>query len=523
MDTSTGAAARSGGRAAGRRDPAFAPDFYRRACAACALLLLALCAATAVGLCDAISGAPKPAARTGPARPPRRLRAVVGADDRQRIVDPAVPPYSSIVQLSMATAAGNASCSGVLLSRDLVLTAASCVYLPLGSVRGITKPSWVYGIRVTPMEKRRAAKPIGVASLHVPTRYFSAVSSVGNTNDAAEADFALLRLSQAVIPTPPLLNRSGTLPYAGGGIALGFPSNKPGLWSSRCQIRISGTNLTQWISCDVGDGQEGGPILRDRLPAVAGSTPPLLVGVAARTPAGSPLNRMTVLGADAESFIRKVLLLPADPCMSGGRTCNTNALCTTNGTRALCACRPGLFGDGYTCASDLCLARGLKCGANGYCLDTGDIPRCRCNAGFIGDGVTCVLPTSTKTATRTRTKTPTRTATRTASRTATRTKAATSTSSRPASTRAASSTATSAMIFVASSSTIQAIDAASTTSRLLANTLPGSSTNGVSSTLTGTTTSLIDVTSTSTASATTTSVFPNPCVRRHVSLKCSIC
>lgn len=449
-----------------------------RAAAALALLVLLLFVAHATG--DVGSEAP---GRAQCRAPPLRPRLVLGADGRQRIVNMAAPPYNSVVQLSMGTIGGNTSCSGVLITRELVLTAASCIFLPRDLARGIAKPSWVSSVRagLGGFRGDRTAAGIGVSSLHVPTRYLSAASTVGYSREASESDFAVLRLLRAVDASILIPGRLGMAAYNGGGTVLGFPSNKAGLWSARCQLGITGTRASEWIACDMSSGQEGGPVLRDRLPTVAGSTPASLIGIVVRTPDGSSLNRIAVLNKDAETFIRNVISLPSDPCLLRGRTCSRNALCTTNSTRATCTCLPGLFGDGYSCSTDVCLARGLKCSVNGYCWDTGDIPRCRCNSGFIGDGVTCVLPTTSKTATASSTATRTRT---TRTRSATRTRRLTTSRS-------------------------HTTDESPREPTFTINVIPPSSTTATRTSYTETTT---QTSNTRTTSSITTST-PNPCVR----------
>lgn len=363
--------------------------------AASALLLLLLLHCICPGWCDETFRDPDMGAQF--ARVQHRPRVVVGPDGRQRVANSASPPYQSVVQLSMTTISGNTSCSGVLIEKDIVLTAASCVFPPRDITRGIRKPSWVYNIRVGPVSTRAGRVTAGIISVHVPDKYLVPASLRGYTVAAASSDFALVRLSQPANPFMTYLGRTGTVAYAGGVMALGFRRDKPELWSSRCLVKISGTAADGSVACDIGTGQEGGPILRDRLPNIPGSTPVSIVGVIVRSPLRSTLNRIKIINAEAEAFIRNVRELPSDPCYSGGRTCHPNALCTTNGTRATCVCRIGLYGDGYSCATDLCLVRGLRCSVNGYCYDTGDIPRCRCISGFIGDGVNCVRPTTAKT------------------------------------------------------------------------------------------------------------------------------
>lgn len=188
-------------------------------------------------------------------------RGIVGSDSRYRIPDPASPPFHAIVKITMSTAAGNSSCTGVLISRELVLTLASCVLLPRDVSRGLPKPSWVYGIKVQPVSKRRAgATVVGVSAVHLPQRYLSAASTAGYSRDAAESDYAILRLSQPADPRIAFLGRLGMAPYAGGIAVLGFPKDKPvgSLWASRCSIRLDGSDATEWVSCDAGEGQYGG-------------------------------------------------------------------------------------------------------------------------------------------------------------------------------------------------------------------------------------------------------------------------
>lgn len=358
----------------------------------------------------------------------RRALLLVGGDNRQLVTNLENEPYNSVVQLQMNTASGNATCSGVLISRELVLTASSCIFLPRNISRGgLSLPSWVYGIKIVSAKARSnralANAVLGVSAVHVPPAYAAEARMLGYTRKAAENDYAVLRLSVPVNdPKIAIPGRRGIEAFTGETTLLGFPRGKPAgtLWSSRCQSRFSGNKATEWISCDATDGQEGGPLLKQNRTAW------FVLGILGRVPSGSKFNRLSVANYDMETFIRKVEKLPRDPCLVEGRTCHRRAMCTTDGSKASCVCNPGLYGDGYQCSNDLCLARGLKCSNNGYCWDTGDIPRCRCKTGFVGDGVTCVRPTSTTRASTTRAST-TRSRGTTSSRTRTRTRTSTAT------------------------------------------------------------------------------------------------
>lgn len=364
------------------------------------LLVAALLFCLFFSPCNADTALRRPPTARQLAAPSTFARAAPLSQIRTRITNPGISPYNSIVQLSFSTTTGNTTCTGVLVEEDLVLTAASCVYFARGSARGLVKPSWAYNVRVEPpgFRRGRAIQEIGVKALHVPAKFITAVGSVGYTTEAASSDYALLRLAKSV--KIQRLGRLGVQAFTGTGIAVGYPRDKSGLWSSTCRITTfplgqKNTKPNALIPCDLGSGQEGSPVLRFRnTPGVGAAS---LIGLIIRAPNTGTQNRIAVLNNATEMFIRRVYKgLPKDPCLRSGRTCHPQALCTTDGNRANCTCRPGLFGDGYSCGSDLCLARGLRCSVNGYCWDTGDIPRCRCNVGFVGDGVICVRPTTSR-------------------------------------------------------------------------------------------------------------------------------
>jgi glutamyl endopeptidase len=102
---------------------------------------------------------------------------VVGTDDRSRVADTTVAPYSTIAMLLVSFPSGGTGlCTGSVVGRDAVLTAGHCVY---NAARG----GWARSIRVIPGSypggNGLPAEPFGSTSgrkLYTPSAYRSGTS-----------------------------------------------------------------------------------------------------------------------------------------------------------------------------------------------------------------------------------------------------------------------------------------------------------------------------------------------------------
>ncbi|CAF3615117.1 unnamed protein product [Adineta steineri] len=72
--------------------------------------------------------------------------------------------------------------------------------------------------------------------------------------------------------------------------------------------------------------------------------------------------------------------------------CDTNANCVINENtqKYECICKPGFYGDGYSCTAHFCSSDG-DCGYNAHCLPDEQRPgfsKCVCDPGYLNDGTT---------------------------------------------------------------------------------------------------------------------------------------
>ncbi|UJR28460.1 hypothetical protein I4U23_009700 [Adineta vaga] len=72
--------------------------------------------------------------------------------------------------------------------------------------------------------------------------------------------------------------------------------------------------------------------------------------------------------------------------------CDTNANCLINENtqKYECICKPGFYGDGYSCTAHFCSSDG-DCGYNAHCLPDEQRPgfsKCVCDPGYLNDGTT---------------------------------------------------------------------------------------------------------------------------------------
>lgn len=80
------------------------------------------------------------------------------------------------------------------------------------------------------------------------------------------------------------------------------------------------------------------------------------------------------------------------PCATANGGCDSNAVCTAQGSSAVCTCRSGFSGDGRTCSDiDECQTSNGGCDSNATCANAPGVRTCTCNAGYVGDGLTCSL------------------------------------------------------------------------------------------------------------------------------------
>lgn len=294
---------------------------------------------------------------------------------RIRVLDTSRPPFSAVVHLNITFGSGTSSCSGVLLTRTSVLTAASCLLriATTGNTTTGVPPEWVDSVMVYPA-RNGAVQPfpaLKVRDFHLP-RWFYVIAAKGKgyTLAAAAYDYAIVRL---VRPADARIAIPGRRPGTAGNLTLvGYPLDKAvgTMWSSKCTASSSFTfSLSSaLIACDSAPGQQGGPVFW----SVGGpARPQFIVGIVIPLTWEEPGTRVAPINNINEGFFRKILALGENNNVCSP-TCSSKAICTT--------------------------------------LD-GRNPKCICNSPYVGDGVTCFMePTRTKTKTPTTTTTATITA-----------------------------------------------------------------------------------------------------------------
>lgn len=202
------------------------------------------------------------------------LPSAIAADAvKPRKIKESLPGEASVGRLMMN---GNAMCTGALVSPDLVLTAAHCLYDPYSGRRvDPTKIEFQAGLR---QGKAVAVRGVKSATQHPDYRHVrKGTAQVGH-------DLALLRLVKPI-------DKNAVLPMAqdirlGSGDMLGVLSynignrNDPVL-EYPCRV-LATQQQTLVMSCDVDFGASGAPVLALR----NGKNPSLVSVVSARAAMG---------------------------------------------------------------------------------------------------------------------------------------------------------------------------------------------------------------------------------------------
>ncbi|WP_322817755.1 trypsin-like serine protease [Tepidiforma sp.] len=182
--------------------------------------------------------------------------AVIGFDQRVRIQNTTVYPWSAIVYLELYDGLGQVegTCSGTFISADAILTAAHCLYGEEG---------WTADIRVVP-GKNGASEPLGftwAADWWVPDPWYN---DPGND----DWDWGLIRLDGtpgAVTGWLTIASLStATLELPGIDPAIvGYPGDKPDgtMWFSYQPSFLAVEPFTLAYDIDTAPGQSGSAII----------------------------------------------------------------------------------------------------------------------------------------------------------------------------------------------------------------------------------------------------------------------
>lgn len=307
---------------------------------------------------------------------------ISGADDRKRVSNTTKSPFSSVVHLELTGSGTTRQCSGVLLNATTVLTAAQCIYWPRKPSSGMPQAAWVDSIRATP-GRNGGLTPFGriwARDFHVPKEFVAAAAS-GNLAQAAEFNYAIVRLANSADKRITFMGRMSGVVSSGLLSTVGYPSDKPTgtLWLSTCLGAADGTSPFLATTCD-SVNEDGGPFWIEKAKAN------YIIGIWTSDGTSAKARSLTLT---LEGFIRRVLKLPLTVC----GLCSPNAICTTNGTTGTCVCKSGFTGNGKTCSSyNPCNTNNGGCHAQASCTNVAGKPSCSCLTGFVGDGITsCAL------------------------------------------------------------------------------------------------------------------------------------
>jgi protease YdgD len=241
----------------------------------------------------------------------------VRAEFHHEAVDEQRYPYSSIGKLYNET---GASCSGVVISRDAILTAAHCLY-NYRTRRFIAAPAlhFLVGYRTG-----RYSAHVRIASYEIgpgfdPLRY-------GQTS---EADWAVLKVTEQLPATiEPLRLRHGGVPSGTHAMLVGYPQDRAFAMTAdrECELREN-IDAGRFLShtCRGMKGYSGAPILvnADGEMQVAGIQIASLESNGTQKMIAVPAQ--TILRQDGRDIDAPAVVVAEAPILPAGDACIANA------------------------------------------------------------------------------------------------------------------------------------------------------------------------------------------------------
>ncbi len=200
------------------------------------------------------------------------LQYIFGDDDRQQVLDTTQHPYNKVVYLEAWKEGFDFVyvCSGSFVSRDVIMTAAHCAWIP-------DFGGWPDGIAVVP-GKNGETEPFGFEfadDVWVPEGW---VQNEGKINQAADYDYALIRLPDTRLGdavgnmTMGILQTDSLKSATFNPVTAGYPTDKEigTQWttSEGAFVAVGDSHLR--TEMDVYPGQSGSPVWRASDEAIVG-------------------------------------------------------------------------------------------------------------------------------------------------------------------------------------------------------------------------------------------------------------
>jgi len=184
---------------------------------------------------------------------------VIGSDNRTKVSDTTQFPYSAIAFIQLTFPSGIYTCTGALIDKDSVLTAAHCLNFQEGTEESVISATVSPGLNNDiPYFGTHAMKDYGI-----PLGWYS-------TNGSSDYDYAVINLATApglttgAFPTTTVTNTLGQQVNV-----TGYPGDKADQEGSYSQWKGLGyvkseTTRVQYYDVDTYDGQSGAPVFQSR-------------------------------------------------------------------------------------------------------------------------------------------------------------------------------------------------------------------------------------------------------------------